>query len=89
MRAWLFTPKLPNDKQVEGKVYIINTPDSKQLPKGEVFIEQANKPSTSAKVALYSDGENKWNELETTASGSSSLKANAPTGGIFAVLSSK
>lgn len=82
-------PKLPNDKKVEGKVYIINTPSSKQLPKGEVTIELANKPSANSKIALYSEGENRWNELETTASGSSTLKATAPTGGIFAVLSPK
>ncbi len=82
-------PKLPNDRKVEGKVYIINTPSSKVLPKGEVTLELADRPSANAKISLYSEAENKWNELETTASGSSTLKATTPSGGIFAVLSPK
>ena len=82
-------PKLPNNKKAEGKVYIVNTPDAKALPQGDVVIESADKPSQNAKINLYSEKDNAWKELETSASGSSTLKATTQTGGIFAILSSK
>lgn len=81
-------PKLPEGKEVLGKVYAVNPPAAKNLTLGEVTIELASKPSSDAKIFTYQESENKWLELETKIV-ASSLTAKAPSGGIFAVLTSK
>ncbi|MDO8429368.1 MAG: hypothetical protein Q7S88_01950 [Candidatus Daviesbacteria bacterium] len=81
-------PKISSDKRFVGKVYTVNTPLSKSLPSGEVKLELAEIPPQDAKIAVFSESDNKWNELETKVSGSI-LTATAPSGGIFAVLALK
>lgn len=79
-------PKLPNGKEVLGKVYALNVPIAKQLPPGDVTLELAENPPTDAK--LYRHDGSKWEQLDTKVDGSKlSTKANGA--GIFAVLISK
>ncbi len=81
-------PKLPEGKQVLGKVYAFNVPIAKSFPKGEVSIELADKPSANVKIARYNEGKNQWDLLETKINGST-LSAPADSNGIFAVLDVK
>lgn len=81
-------PKLPDSKTVSGKVYALNTPIAKILPKGMVTIEMAENPSGEAKIARYDVGQNKWIEMDTKIEGSN-LTASVDGAGIFAVLTSK
>lgn len=78
-------PKLPSGKDILGKVYALNVPIAKQLPGGDVTLEQAENIPAEAKLARYDDGGNKWVELDTKINGSK-LSAKADSGGIFAVL---
>jgi hypothetical protein len=78
-------PKLPAGKTVFEKVYAINAPEAKTLPKGTVTIETAENPPADAKIAVYIESENAWKELETQINGSTS-KAEAPQSGLFAIL---
>lgn len=78
-------PKLPAGKTVFEKVYAINAPEAKTLPKGMVSIETAEDPPGEAKIAVYIENENSWRELETKIEGSK-LSAQAPQSGIFAIL---
>lgn len=79
------TPKLPNGKEVLGKVYSVNVPISKVLPEGQVTINLAENPPADAKIARYNYGKNEWVEYDTKAEGSK-LSAKADGDGIFAVL---
>ena len=81
-------PKLPNGKEVLGKVYALNVPIAKQLASGDVSLELAENPPVDAKLARYDEGQNKWIELDTKANGSK-LSTKADGGGIFTVLTSK
>jgi len=81
-------PKLPEGKQVLGKVYSLNTPQAKDLPAGAVSIELAENPPAESKIARFNEGQNKWVEYETKIEGSK-LSAPAESGGIFAVLTPK
>lgn len=81
-------PKLPSGKQVNGKVYALNTPIAKNLQAGQVTYELAENPSSDAKIYRYNDSESKWEELDSKLDGSK-LSANANGIGIFAVLTSK
>ena len=81
-------PKLPEGKQVLGKVYSLNTPQAKDLPAGAVSIELAENPPEGSKIARFDEGGNKWVEYETKIEGSK-LSAPAERGGIFTVLTSK
>jgi hypothetical protein len=78
-------PKLPNGRSVFEKVYAVNVPEAKTLPKGSVRIETAENPPADAKIAVYIETENAWRELDTKIEGST-LTTEAPQSGIFAVL---
>lgn len=78
-------PKLPDGKRVFGKVYALNIPTARNLPKGIVSMETAENPLSSAKVYRYLESENSWKELNTKVEGSK-LTAPAEGAGIFAVL---
>lgn len=77
-------PKLPEGKQVFGKVYSLNVPLAKELMAGQVSVELADKLSSDAKLFRYSDQKG-WEELDTKINGSK-LSAKASGAGIFAVL---
>lgn len=79
-------PKLPQEKEVLGKVYSLNVPIAKQLPAGDVILELSENPPANAK--LYRHDGSKWEELDTKIDGSK-LSAKANGAGIFAVLISK
>lgn len=81
-------PKLPDSKQIVGKVYAVNTPLAKLLPAGAVTIELADAPTADSSIFRYDDSQNKWTQLNTKVSGSI-LTATSDKGGIFAVLASK
>ena len=78
-------PKLPSGKAVLGKVYALNTPQSKSLPEGMVTIELVQTPSSELKIARFDETGNQWVEYETKIEGSS-LFAQSESGGIFSVL---
>lgn len=79
-------PKLPNNQQVTGKVYAVNTPVSVSLPEGSVSAELADKPSEDSKIYQYQDRDNSWKELDSKISGST-FTSPASSGGIFTVMS--
>lgn len=81
-------PKLPDGKEVLGKVYSLNTPQAKDLPSGLVSIELAEAPPQDSKINRFDEGKNKWVEYDTKIEGSK-LSASADGGGVFAVLTSK
>lgn len=81
-------PKLPVGKQVSGKVYSLNGPVAKDLPGGDVSVELADNPDNDAKLARYSEKDNRWIVMDTKISGSK-LSGKADSGGIFAVLVNK
>lgn len=78
-------PKLPEGKVVTGKVYSVNVPIAKELPKGDVSLELADNPPPEAKIYHY---DNNWVELDTKIEGAK-LQAKADGAGIFAVLDNK
>ena len=78
-------PKLPEGKEVSGKVYALNTPIAKDLMAGDVSLELAENPGDGAKLSRYSEKSGKWEEIETKIDGSK-LSAKASGQGIFAVL---
>ena len=78
-------PKLPEGKQVLGKVYALNVPITKSLPGGDVSLELAENPPAGARLARYDDSQNKWMELEAKLDGSKFF-GKASGSGIFAVL---
>lgn len=80
-------PKLPEGKQVVGKVYALNVPFTRQLLAGQVSIELAEAVS-SASIFRWVEKDNQWDELQTQVAGST-LSAKASGQGIFAVLASK
>lgn len=79
-------PKLPTDKAVVGKVYAINTPIAKTLPKGVVTIELVEDPPPGSRIARYSERENRWVLMDTKVDGSK-LTANVDGAGVVTVLS--
>ncbi len=81
-------PKLPEGKQILGKVYALNVPIAKSLPAGDVKLEMAENPPADVKLARYDDSQNKWVELDMKLDGSK-LSAKADGAGIFAALTSK
>lgn len=78
-------PKLPTDKQVVGKVYALNIPPAKTLPKGEAVMELSDDPPVSAQLARWDEAKNSWEVLEIKVDGSK-LSTSASGAGIFAVL---
>ena len=81
-------PKLPNEREVLGKVYALNVPITKEMPGGDISLELAENPPDGAKLYRYDEGESKWEELDTKVEGAK-LSAKAESGGIFAVLVTK
>ncbi|QQG43434.1 MAG: hypothetical protein HYW45_00250 [Candidatus Daviesbacteria bacterium] len=81
-------PKLPEEKQVLGKVYAVNVPLAKELLPGTLTLELAENPPAEAKIYHFNEGENKWLELDTKISGSK-LTTTASGAGIFAVLNTR
>ena len=81
-------PKLPNGKEVLGKVYALNLPVAKNLPAGDVSLELAQNPPADSKLERWDESQNKWIEMDTKISGSR-LSGKADSGGIFAVLINK
>lgn len=79
-------PKLPQGKDVLGKVYAVNAPITKDLPEGEVALELAENPPPEA--ALFRFDGSSWQELETKVDGAK-LSSKSAGSGIFAVLISK
>lgn len=78
-------PKLPEGKEVLGKVYAFNLPTAKTFPKGDVNVELAENPPSDAQIARYVESKNGWDLLETKIDGST-LSAKAEGAGIFAIL---
>lgn len=78
-------PKLPDEKEILGKVYALNTPIAKVLPSGLVTIELSENPPQGGQIARFNESENKWVLSETKTNGSK-LTASLETGGIITVL---
>lgn len=78
-------PKLPNGKKTLGKVYALNIPKAKTLPKGDVMLEISDNAPNDAKIGRYNESNNNWDILDTKVDGSK-LSASADGSGIFAVL---
>ena len=81
-------PKLPNGKEVLGKVYALNVSLGKDLHSGDVSFELAENPPADAKLYRYNNSKSEWEELDSTVEGSK-LSSKASGAGIFAVLTSK
>lgn len=81
-------PKLPDERQVSGKVYSLNSPLLRDLPVGDVSLELAEKPADGVKIARFVQSQNKWEELDTKVDGTK-LTSKSGGGGIFAVLINK
>lgn len=78
-------PKIPEGKQVFGKVYALNVPPSRTMVKGGVAIELAENPPANAKIARFDESKNDWEMLDTKVDGGM-VSATSPSGGIFAVI---
>lgn len=78
-------PKLPEGKEILGKVYSINSPVSKGLPEGMVTIEVAENLPAEAKIARFDDKKNNWDLADTKIDGSVA-SAKVGSGGIFTIL---
>lgn len=81
-------PKLPEGKQVLGKVYSLNVPIAKVLPGGMVTFELAENPPSDAKLERYNASKNQWVEINAKLEGSK-FSGKSDSGGIFAVLTPK
>lgn len=81
-------PKLPSGKKVVGKVYALNVPIAKDLPTGLVTYELSENAPGGAKIYVFYQSKNEWQELDTKVEGSK-LTAAANGAGIFVVLISK
>ncbi len=81
-------PKLPNGKEVLGKVYALNVPTAKDLPHGDITLELAESPAEGALVYRFNESKNDWEEIDTKIDGSK-LSGKAEGAGIFAVLTPK
>lgn len=78
-------PKIPPGKQILGKVYALNVPSAKMLPRGQVSIELSNIPPSDAQIARFIESKNSWEPLVTQAEGSK-MSAETDGAGIFTVL---
>lgn len=78
-------PKVPEGKQVFGKVYALNVPPTRDMVKGDIVIELAENPPANAKIARFNESKNDWEILDTKVDGGK-VSATSPSGGIFAVL---
>lgn len=82
------SPKLPQGKQILGKVYAFNVPPAKSFPNGQVSIELAENPPADAKIARFIEKNNDWEILDTKIN-KSTLTANVQGEGIFTVFASQ
>jgi hypothetical protein len=78
-------PKLPDGKEVFGKVYALNVPSAKDLMAGDISFELADKALDGAKLARYSDSDGRWIEMDTKFDGNT-LLGQSNGAGVFAVL---
>lgn len=78
-------PKVPEGKQVFGKVYALNVPPTRTMLPGEVAIVLAENPPSNAKIARFDESKNSWELLDTKIDGGK-VTASSSTGGIFSVL---
>lgn len=78
-------PKIPDGKQVFGKVYALNVPPTRAMVKGDLSLELAENPPANAKIARFNETKNDWEMLDTKVDGGR-VSASSPSGGIFAVL---
>lgn len=78
-------PKLPDEKQVLGRVYALNIPIAKVLERGDISFELLDNPPSDAKIYKYTDSKNKWEELDTKIE-ANKLNAKSDGAGIFAVI---
>lgn len=78
-------PKLPAGKKTFGKVYGLNVPSARTLPKGQITLETIENPAQEARIYLYEESKNEWQELDTKIE-SNKLSAEGPGAGIYAVL---
>ncbi len=81
-------PKLPDGKVVVGKVYAVNSPQAKELPKGVVTIELAEDAPIGSKIAVFNDSKNSWTEYDTNIT-DGKLTASVDGGGAITVLAPK
>lgn len=81
-------PKLPDGKEVLGKVYSLNLAITKVLPFGMVTFELADNPPAGAKLNCFDTSKSKWVEVNGKLDGSK-FTGKSDGGGIFAVLSPK
>lgn len=77
-------PKLPQGKNVLGKVYAMNLPTAKVFPAGDLTIELIDNAPSDAQIGRYNEAGNSWDLLDTKIEGSK-LMAKVPGAGIFAV----
>jgi hypothetical protein len=84
-------PKLPEGKDVLGKVYAFNVPAAINFPQGKIRVELADTPPVGTTLARYDNSKNSWETLDTKpdASQSGVLTSTVPSNGIFAVLVNK
>lgn len=78
-------PKLPDKREVLGKVYSLTVPIAKTLPAGDVILEVANVLPKGAGFYRYDTAQNQWINLNAEISGTK-LSSKSETGGIFAIL---
>lgn len=79
-------PKLPEGKEVFGKVYALNLPTARTIDAGDIVFELIDNPPDGAKIFRYMEAENKWKELETTINENKLTSGSVEGAGIFAVL---
>lgn len=78
-------PKLPEGKAVFGKVYALNIPKARSIPKGQLTIETIDNPASDAKIAYYAENQNAWKILDTSID-ATKLSSEGPGAGIYAIL---
>ncbi len=78
-------PKLPNGKQVFGKVYVLNVPTAKVLSQGNISLEEVSEPPKNAKISYYQESKNDWQMLDTKIN-KSKLTTTGSGAGIYTVL---
>src|SRR5258708_13036238 len=78
-------PKLPDAKQVLGKVYAFNVPSTRSFPSGEITMELADNPPAEAKIARFDQDKSEWQLLDTKITGPT-LKTSPNVTAIFPFL---
>lgn len=81
-------PKLPKGKEVFGKVYALNIPPAKTFPGGDVMVEFIDNVPADTQLAVYNEGKNNWDMLQTKVEGNK-IHAHSENSGIFAALTAE